>query len=539
MRNFRVFPLLFGTGTAVRLIIAWLPLEWQLGHNLCDDTFYYLTIARHAARTGMVSFDGLAGTNGFHPLWLMVISPLYFLPLDDIQAIHVIVTSCAVLDSLSMVMLSWILRALGLRSGTVILATAAYAFAPALVTYAGPMNGLETSLNILVLFTCIRLLVALERGDHRRWTTPAFLGCAAGLAFLSRTDNILVLAGVLLASVAAGNVPRVRGALIAAVTAFGVVLPWLCWNLWMFGTPLQVSGQAYSFPIREHLGVGAWGAGEYLLHASKNLADVFRFFPVKLASDTKHSFAYVVQAGSMLALVLVSAVIARRQPEAPRTRDFTRVFRLCVPMLGGALVFVVVHSFFSVNLRGWYYATLIPLLFPVTAAATDFVAARLPRRLGPAVGAMTGCAIVFLFAQNAALDRADRAGEREKYAAVGAMARSIPPGTRVGSWNAGVLGYFYHGGPVVNLDGLVNNVAFPYLRSRELGTYCARNDLRILVDMAGAFRYWEPSWGPRPGGLLSGMEVLAWVGPPGNDRSILIARIASPPQDDSPAGDLR
>lgn len=527
MSNFRSFPLLFGIGTAVRLLIAWLPLEWQLGHILCDDSFYYLTIARQTARGGMVSFDGLAATNGFHPLWLMFISPLYLFPLDDIQAIHVIVTCCAIMDSLSLLLLFRILRALALRNGTTIIATATYAFSPALATYAGPMNGLETSLNTLVLFMIVRLLVALERGDHLRWTAPAFLGCATGLALLSRTDNVLVLAGVLLAGFAAGHFPRGRGAVIAAVTALGVVLPWLCWNLWMFGTPFQVSGLAYSFPIREQLGVRAWGAGEYLLRVAKNLADVFRFFPVKLASDTKYSIAFLVQGGIMATLVIVCAVIARRNPETPGTRDFTRTFRLGVPFLGGALAFVIGHSLYSINLRGWYYATLIPLLLPVTAAAADFVASRVPRWLGVMAGAMAGCAIVFMFVKTAAVDGMDRAGEREKYAAVGVMARTIPPGTRVGSWNAGVFGYFYHRGPVVNLDGLVNNLAFPYLRSRELGSYCSRNDLHILVDMAGAFRYWEPYWDSSAGGLLSGMEVQKWAGPPGNDRSIVIVRVAS------------
>jgi hypothetical protein len=538
MRNFPVFPLLFGIGTAVRLVIAWLPLEWQLGHILCDDSFYYLTIARQTARTGMVSFDGLAATNGFHPLWLMFISPLYLFPLDDFHAIRVIITCCAILDALSVLMLYRILRALGLRSGTTIFATATYAFSPALVTYAGPLNGLETSLNTLVLFMCTRLFIALKRGDHFRGTTPAFLGGITGIAFLARTDNVLVLAGVLLAGFAAGSFPRGRGALIAAVTALGVVLPWLTWNLWMFGTPFQVSGQAYSLPIREQLGVNAWGAGEYLLHVAKNLADVFRFFPVKLPSDTKYSIAFFVQGGILTALVITCAVIARRHPGNPETRDFTRIFRLCFPLLGGALVFVIGHSFYSINLRGWYYATLIPLLFPVTAAATDLVASRLSWRLGVAGGAMAGCAIGFLLVKTA-VDTVDRPGETEKFAAVSVMAATIPEGTRVGSWNAGVFGYFYHRGPVVNLDGLVNNLAFPYVRSRELGSYCSRNDLHIFVDMAGAFRYWEPSWGSSAGVLSSRMEVQRWVGPPGNDRSIVIVRVASAPGGVQAAGSLR
>src|SRR5829696_4331117 len=47
----------------------------------------------------------------------------------------------------------------------------------------------------------------------------------------------------------------------------------------------------------------------------------------------------------------------------------------------------------------------------------------------------------------------------------------VPVDTRVGSWNAGVLGYFA-AQPVVNLDGLINGFDFlPYLRDKRLHHY--------------------------------------------------------------------
>lgn len=39
------------------------------------------------------------------------------------------------------------------------------------------------------------------------------------------------------------------------------------------------------------------------------------------------------------------------------------------------------------------------------------------------------------------------------------LSANLPEGTRVGAYNAGILGY-YCGHPVINLDGVVNNVAF-------------------------------------------------------------------------------
>ena len=41
-----------------------------------DDAFYYFTIARNVALGEGPTFDGVAPTNGFHPLWLLFLVPL-------------------------------------------------------------------------------------------------------------------------------------------------------------------------------------------------------------------------------------------------------------------------------------------------------------------------------------------------------------------------------------------------------------------------------------------------------------------------------
>ena len=41
-----------------------------------DDFFYYLKIADQILAGHGISFDGLHATNGFHPLWLVVVLAL-------------------------------------------------------------------------------------------------------------------------------------------------------------------------------------------------------------------------------------------------------------------------------------------------------------------------------------------------------------------------------------------------------------------------------------------------------------------------------
>ena len=55
--------------------LFWLWRGWLDGEPaLADDAFYYFQIARHVAQGLGPTFDGLAPTNGFHPLYLLILS---------------------------------------------------------------------------------------------------------------------------------------------------------------------------------------------------------------------------------------------------------------------------------------------------------------------------------------------------------------------------------------------------------------------------------------------------------------------------------
>ena len=57
---------------------------------LQDDAFYYFTIARHVAAGDGFTFDGLHRTNGFQPLWLFLLVPLFRLVPDDVLALRAV-----------------------------------------------------------------------------------------------------------------------------------------------------------------------------------------------------------------------------------------------------------------------------------------------------------------------------------------------------------------------------------------------------------------------------------------------------------------
>ena len=55
-----------------------------------DDAFYYFQIAYHMAEGRFSTFDGgLSRTNGYHPLWLFLLTPFYWL-FDKTEALFAV-----------------------------------------------------------------------------------------------------------------------------------------------------------------------------------------------------------------------------------------------------------------------------------------------------------------------------------------------------------------------------------------------------------------------------------------------------------------
>jgi hypothetical protein len=73
----------------------------------------------------------------------------------------------------------------------------------------------------------------------------------------------------------------------------------------------------------------------------------------------------------------------------------------------------------------------------------------------------------------------------QSYRAAQWINANLPAGTVVGSWNAGILGY-YSERPVVNLDGLINSFdLLPFLRERRIAEYIRREGIQYLSDLEG------------------------------------------------------
>ena len=65
-----VVPFVLEAVTIIRASHFWIV------HQLPDDAFYYLEVARRLGKGDGFTFDGAHATNGFHPLWQGLLVPL-------------------------------------------------------------------------------------------------------------------------------------------------------------------------------------------------------------------------------------------------------------------------------------------------------------------------------------------------------------------------------------------------------------------------------------------------------------------------------
>ena len=75
----QTLPLILALIVAESLTLLLVPMETLITYVVADDYFYYLTLAKNSLAGVGPSFDGQELTNGFHPLWFLLLRGLLVL----------------------------------------------------------------------------------------------------------------------------------------------------------------------------------------------------------------------------------------------------------------------------------------------------------------------------------------------------------------------------------------------------------------------------------------------------------------------------
>jgi hypothetical protein len=535
-------------GAALHLALVWLqPGEYVLR---VDDSYYYFQIARNVVAGNGISFDGIHPTNGFQPLWgVLLVGPAWLLAQlgirDPMLQARLFLTVAALVNVASGVALYALARAWLRRRRDALGALAVWLLSPLLVSH--QTAGMENALFALVLASA---LAVYHRGfaDADRPPSPAraaALGMLLGLLGLTRLDAALLAAVAIPVIAWRMRAMPVRAALarlapLCLLAALPVAV-YLALNLARFGHVMPVAGAAKSWYAAKAVDAagGAWSAG----HLRMLMVDIPITFlrllyvaagPMLLGYGWLHPLygALLARAGVPLmvgapaaaggvAALLAGWIAAGRGAARVLRARLGRLLRPGVAQGFAALHFCAFAALYPIYLRGpgvaWYFVPIYLLLVlgagVAGAFAVQLLRVRFPRRrrwIGPAAVAALAVNFALYLAHEARPGR----NATPKLEVIAWMNANLPADARVGSWNAGIVGFFGER-PVINMDGLANDFDYlDHLRTGRLEAYARREGITYLVEHDGSGR--PP--GERWLGLPVGRVLL--VRPYGSVRTV-------------------
>ncbi len=218
-----------------------------LVHRMPDDSYYYLELAARASRGEGFTFDGINETNGFHPLWQVLLIPLTIMRGDAlVRAALLLALLCSLVAVLLVVRVVWKLAGPGpaLVGGIVAVQIALPYW----------VNGMEGAAAILMFALLLTALVAFAECPTRG--RAAIVGIACAGVVLARLDAAVVVGIIPIAILWRTRSWKLAG--WCAGTAAGVLIPFGLWWVvrWhhVLTTSAAVKNSAVESYARTHFG---------------------------------------------------------------------------------------------------------------------------------------------------------------------------------------------------------------------------------------------------------------------------------------------
>jgi hypothetical protein len=504
--------------------------------QLEDDSYYYLQPAWLFWERGIFTFDGEVPTYGFQPLWMLVLTTLAGAVSSKVALLKGTLLLQALLYSITGLLL-YLLGRNWLKGWAALSLPILWLLNPPLIGVY--VSGKENTLYALLLVGSLLLSYRLWRRPGTIGTSIA-LGLLSGLLLLARVNSLpLVVALYVMLALrrpdGASARHRMANLAISVVVLALAVVPWGIYAQGSYGTLLPNSGSrklisAWAalalYASREVPSLGLEWLGRLLpaservfllapdrLQAPGHMDVLFyltRFIPNLVLQFWKGLLLdWPESVGAILILfplrlivlgLLVSAAfslrgllpgIAGRQVANRLSSHWPLAILFLFALANGLVNGFLLPTF--IYYGSWYavpetLAVTIALSFIALLAAIDrfWNQVRLNRPLF--FGAVLALVLIpvlagFVREMRPVTRSAPQALQMEKWEAAGWLNEHIPPGSKVGAWNSGLLGYFAAGPTVVNLDGLANSPAFVE------SVY--RNDLLFRHGLSGENALWQ------------------------------------------------
>jgi hypothetical protein len=432
-----------------------------------DDAYYYLEIAKNIAAGKGVTFDGIHKTNGFHPLWLLILTGLASVPGLGLTGLtRATVMSQAVLLLGSLIIIKNILK--GLLHPYLIGAVLLVPLYPRFfhIFTVGMESGLLIFLLLLTFYLLSKLFAGITNGNW--FLNSLALGALSGLIILTRLDAFVFPAAFLVALVIRGVLNRnvfwksLSAALFAGIVTIASLLPFLLWNYHNFGTFATVSSMMKVKWDFSRLGFN------------------FRYLP----GNTAEYYLGVLVA-------LSAAVISRKREYLVNEQRRSFLNTLLVFVIPAIVVVLFFFLFVKWALFAYAFASTIPVITFGVAAVLILIHYRIESDVFKRKFAILIFIVALILAvgmQVFSSSRINRSAMMRIYDAAIWARENTPADAVFAMKDCGAFGY-YSERTTINLDGMVNDFEYQeYLSRGELEEYLDENGVDYFVQHAFWFK---------------------------------------------------
>ncbi|MGQ9706458.1 MAG: hypothetical protein ACUVWP_05580 [bacterium] len=345
MRYDKLDILLFILGTIALLIVVAFVLssERNIITNIPDDSFYYFQIASNFISGKGSSLDGIRTTNGYHPLWMIVISPLFLLKEYDMMLpVRLVIILAGLLTIATAYVLYNITMIITQRKILSIFAFGAYIFSSN--SFFSNISGEPVPLSNLLIV--IGLLITLKAAfdENLSWRGASLFGVISGLTVLARTDNIVfVFTYFILILMWYRKEKRFIKVSIAGLITLFIISPWFIWSLTALGTIKQTSADACAYLYRVKFLNNAHNFVDIYYTSLKNL-----LYPASLLQIFGFSPFYFTL------LFLIGSLFGVFKTEDNKLR---RSIIISLSMVGVLFILYIVHTGIAFYIRFWHVAS--------------------------------------------------------------------------------------------------------------------------------------------------------------------------------------
>lgn len=453
--------------------IAYAPVAWLVVNVVPDDGFYYFKIARNIVDGAGSTFDGVELTNGYHPLWMVVILPLFALFGDD-AAMRLSLLLCGMLFIASGALLWSIAYRWGLSRTARMIGLGFWLYNPFLLFEM--MNGLETALATFLLLSTF--LMIETRGASVRGSL--LVGLLMGTAVLARLDFAIYAVGFFVwyaVRPAIAQPERLRQVAAYSCAVAALFLPWFAFNYTAYNM-LATSASSINPMVTRELILSDNGFSKFAL-VKGTVSAVYDQAEFVVRSTGAAEIVLIALGVVVLARIFsLQGAVARREPG--------------LFLLGSFVLYFFVNTAGRLTGRTWYFVLISVFAAYVVAEMIDVVRARIAA--GTVRTAMVSSIVVlivgsfFLRLNSDVLGR--HAAQIHMLETSQWLQTNLEAGSKVAVFNSGIVGFFAPDIRVINIDGLVNNSARDAMEERQLWAYVTREaDYFADLELYLTYRY--------------------------------------------------